>query len=376
METIQMYDPKREYNAKKEAFDNVFTQVCSQGRFINGPQVEILESKLSDFTGCEHSICVSNGTDALKIALLALNIGYKDEVLTVSHSWISTAEVIPLVGATPVFVDIEQSTFNMDPVDLEAKIKKCNRPKAIIYVSLYGHIGKIYQIMTVAQKYNIPVIEDGAQSFGATCYGKRSCSITHIGTTSFFPTKPLGCYGDGGACFTNNNELGVKMRAIKNHGCVKRFHHDYIGMNARLDSIQAGILNVKMNYFEDTIRKRQECAEYYLDGLKGNKNLVLPKILPNNTSVWAQFSLLAPNREIRDNIVQYLKDNNVNVAIFYPVPLHTQKCFEYLNYNESDLPVTNDTCSRIFNLPCYGELTRLEQNYIILLINNFFNKDK
>lgn len=373
METIQMYDPKREYNARKEAFDNVFTEVCSHGRFINGPEVKTLESRLTEYTGCKHSICVSNGTDALKIALLALDVGYGDEVLTVAHTWISTAEVIPLVGATPVFVDIEQSTFNMDPVNLEDQIKKCVRPKAIIYVSLYGHIGKIDEIMAISQKYNIPIIEDGAQSFGATSFGRKSCSITHIGTTSFFPTKPLGCYGDGGACFTNDDELGMKMRAIKSHGCLRRFHHDYIGMNARLDSIQAGILNVKMDYFNDTVRRRQECAEYYLERLSGNDNLVLPRLQPNNTSVWAQFSLLAPNREIRDNIVQFLKDNHVNVAIFYPVPLHTQNCFKYLNYDESDLPVTVDTCSRIFNLPCYGELTRDEQDYIISMIEQFFS---
>jgi len=372
---IQMYDPKREYNKNKESFDNAIQTVCAHGQFINGPEVKQLENTLNNYTNCQHVIGVSNGTDALKIALLALDIGYGDEVLTVSHSWISTAEVIPLVGATPVFVDIERETFNMDPFDLENKIKQCYNPKAIIYVSLYGHIGKIDEINQAASKYNLPVIEDGAQSFGATFKNQRSCSLTTIGTTSFFPTKPLGCYGDGGACFTNNDELGKKMRAIKNHGCAKRFHHTYIGMNARLDSIQAAILNLKMEYFDETVKNRQACAEYYLNNLKNIPSLILPKLQPNNTSVWAQFSILTKDKETRDNIVTHLKENQVNVAIFYPSPLHTQECFSYLGYKQGDLPVTEEICNRIFNLPCYGEFTREEQDYIIGLIVKYFTEN-
>ena len=365
-----MYDPKREYTKNKEEIDLAIQNVLNHGLFINGPEVKELEKNLSEFVG-SNCICVSNGTDALQISLMALNIGLGDEVITVSHSWISTVETISILNAIPVFVDIEPNTFNLDPEKLEDKIT--NKTKAIIAVSLYGQMPDFDTINKIANKYNIPVIEDGAQSFGALYKGKKSCSVTTIGTTSFFPSKPLGCYGDGGACFTNNNDLGVKIRAITNHGGIRRFEHKYIGMNARLNTIQAAILNVKIKYFDLTIKKRNDCANYYTKNLQFliNKNFKLPSINKECRSVWAQYSILANNKKNRDNIVKYLKDNNVNVAIFYPKPLHYQDCFKYLNYNKTDLPVTINICDRVFNLPCYGEFTKKEQDYIIQLLNTY-----
>lgn len=367
---IQMYDPKREYNLHKTDIDNAIHEVLNHGKFINGPEINELEDELSKFTGSQ-CVTLSNGTDALQVALLALDVGIDDEVITVSHSWISTVEVISILKAKPVFVDIEPITFNMDPSKLENVIT--GKTKAIIVVSLYGHMADYDKINEIANKYNIPVIEDGAQSFGATYKNQKSCSMTPISTTSFFPSKPLGCYGDGGACFTNIPELEAKIRAIKNHGGVKRFHHKYIGMNARLDTIQAAILNTKLKYFEETIKNRNACANYYTQQLQYLEKIgfELPKVNKNFTSVWAQYSILAPNIEIRDNIVNYLKEKNINVSIFYPSPLHLQECFNYLGYKIGDLPVTESVCDRIFNLPCYGELTNKEQVFIIDMLRQF-----
>ena len=370
---IQMYDPKREYRTHKKDFDESIQNVLDHGLFINGPEVKKLEPELVKFSGAKHCISVSNGTDALKIALLALDVGVGDEVLTVAHTWISTAEVISIINAIPVFVDIEDDTFNMDPTKIEEKIT--DKTKAIMPVSLYGQVSNLDAINKIAKKYNLPVIEDGAQSFGALYNGKRSCNLSTIGTTSFFPSKPLGCYGDGGACFTNDDELALKIRAIKSHGGVKRFHHKYVGLNGRLDTIQAAILNVKLPYFNETLKNRNRAAEYYSKNLKelDDKGLIkLPVVKEGNTSAWAQYAILINSKEQRDKMVAHLKENKVNAAIFYPAPLHTQECFQYLNCKLGSLPVTERVCDTVFNLPCYGEITKEEQDYIIDIVKKIF----
>jgi len=370
---IQMYDPKREYLNNKENINKSIQTVLDHGIFINGPETTQLEKKLKEYVNTEYCITVSNGTDALKIALLALGVGIDDEVITVAHTWISSAECISIINAKPVFVDIENETFNLDPEKIEEKIT--SRTKAIIVVSLYGQIPDLDKINEIGKKYNIPVIEDGAQSFGAVRNNKKSCSMTTIGTTSFFPSKPLGCYGDGGACFTNDHELAVKIRAIKSHGGIERFKHEYIGLNGRLDTLQASILLEKFKYFDTTFENRNKCAFYYTDKLKelNDKNLLkTPVVKENNISAWAQYSILVPTKKIRDEIVEYLKKNKINVAIFYPSPLHTQKCFSYLECKKGDLPVTESVCDTIFNLPCYAEITIEEQDYIIDLIYKVF----
>lgn len=370
---IQMYDPKREYKEKKEFLDKAIHDVLDHGIFINGPEIKQLEEKLNQYVNVKHSIAVSNGTDALKIALLALNIKPGDEIITVAHTWISTAEVISLIGAIPVFIDIEEETFNMNHNKIEEAIN--DNTKAIIVVSLYGHIANIDEINKIAFKYNLPIIEDGAQSFGAEYYCKKSCSLTTIGTTSFFPSKPLGCYGDGGACFTNDDNIAQKIRAIRSHGGIKRFEHEYIGLNGRLDTLQASILNVKLQYFPEKINQRNKVANYYTSKLKDNlkiiNNLKLPIIKDSCTHVWAQYSILAKDKQTRDSIVEYMKENKVNLAIFYPAPLHKQKCFEGI-CKSFNLDITESVCDKIFNLPCYAEFKTDEQDYIINLLINFF----
>jgi UDP-2-acetamido-2-deoxy-ribo-hexuluronate aminotransferase len=370
MSVIQMYDPKREYKMHKSEIDNSIQTVLNHGLFIDGPEVKELESKLANYVGTKYCIAVSNGTDAIKIALLALDVKPGDEVITVAHTWISSAEVISIINAIPVFVDIEQDTFNMDYKKLRNAITQ--KTKAIVLVSLYGQVGDIDEINKIANEYNIPVIEDAAQSFGAMFNGKRSCNLSTIGTTSFFPSKPLGCYGDGGACFTNDESIATKIRAIKSHGGLKRFHHEYIGMNGRLDTLQAAILLSKFNYIDDTLKNRNKCAEYYNENLKEINKLKIPVVKENRYHVWAQYSLLCENKEVRDNLVNYMKENGVNVAVFYPVPLHYQNCFK----NKSivhDLSITENIADRVFNLPCYGELMLEEQEKIVNLVKKFYN---
>jgi UDP-2-acetamido-2-deoxy-ribo-hexuluronate aminotransferase len=368
---IQMYDPKREYQSHKKEIDDSIQNILNHGLFINGPEVKALEPALAKFTGAKHAITCSNGTDALKVAMLALGVGPGDEVITVAHTWISTVEMISIINAVPVFCDICSDTFNMDHTKLESLITE--KTKAIMPVSLYGQTPNIDAINEIANKHNIPVIEDGAQSFGAMYKGKRTGNLTTIGTTSFFPSKPLGCYGDGGAIFTNDDELNDRMRKIKNHGALKRFQHKLIGMNARLDSMQAAIINTKFQWYDETMDKRNACANYYTELLKDEQFIKTPFLAESCYSVWAQYSLLAPNKSSRDFIVKYFKENGVNAAIFYPAPLHLQECFQYLNYSLGDLPVTEDVCDRIFNLPCYGEFTREEQNKVVKILKDAIN---
>ena len=369
---IQMYDPTRDYYNFQEKYQEQINKVLEKGNFINGEQVGELEKRLAEYVNVKHCITVANGTDALQIALMAIDIKPDDEIITVAYTWISTSESISILRAKPVFIDIEDQTFNMDPNLIEAAIT--NKTKAILPVSLYGQMPDYDKINEIAEKYNLVVIEDGAQSFGGTQNNKKSCGVTKISTTSFFPTKPLGCYGDGGALFTDDDNLALKIRAIKAHGGIKRFTHEYIGVNSRLDTIHAGILHVKLDNFEDCLEIRNEVACYYSINLQNVPHLKIPEVLPNNTSAWAQYSLITPNKEIRDYLVEELKKNKINVAIFYPVPLHYQKCFEYLGYKKGDLPVSENISDTILNIPCYAELTQEEQNYIINTLKLLCNK--
>lgn len=361
-----MYDPKREYNNHKEEIDNAIFNVVNNGNFINGKEVNELEMRLKEYVDVNYCVCVSSGTDALLVALLSLGIKPEDEVITVSLTWISSSEVISLIGAKPVFVDVDD-IYCIDVNKIEDNIT--SKTKAILAVNLYGNIPDYNKIRDIADKYNLYVIEDAAQSFGSMRFNKKSCSFGDIGCTSFFPSKPLGCYGDGGACFTNDKDLYMKIKSIANHGGLERFKHNYIGLNARLDTIQASILLTKLNWFDETIIKRSRCADYYLKNIH-NINIKLPKHY-NDINAWAQFTLLCNTNEFRDKLYEYLKQNNINISIFYPIPLHYQKCFNYLGYVKGDLPFTEDLCKRIINIPCYAELTIEEQDYIIKHINEF-----
>ncbi len=370
---INMYDPTREYKEHQQDIDKAIQEVLNHGRFINGPEVKELEANLAKYIGVSHCICVGNGTDALQIALMALDIQPDDEVITVAHTWISSSEVISLLKAKPVFVDIEDITFNIDPLKIEEKIT--SKTKAILVVNLYGQLPDYNKIREIANKHNLKVIEDAAQSFGSVQNSRKSCSFGDIGTPSFFPTKPLGCYGDGGACFTDDDELGLKIRAIKNHGGTKRFHHDYIGINSRLDSIQAGILLEKFKYFERSLENRNNVANLYtslLKPLEEQGKIILPKTIRGNYHAWAQYSILVNTNHERDELVSELKDHGINPSIFYPKPLHVQPCFGDLGFKDGDLPITERICKTVINVPCYAEFTKNEIEYVCQIMTAFY----
>lgn len=371
---IQMFDPTRCYSQHQEEFDQQLHQIVSNGQFINGPEVSELEKLLQNYTGAKYVITCANGTDALFVSLLSLDIGHNDEVITVAHTWISTSETIALTGAKPIFVDINENDFNIDIDKIEEKITNCT--KAILFVSLYGLMPDCQKLYHLAKKHNLKLIEDGAQSFGASFNGFKSCSCkyTDIATTSFFPSKPLGCWGDGGAILSNDQFLAGKIRAIKNHGGIERFKHKYIGLNSRLDTIQAGVLLIKLKYFDSDLAKRNHCAAYYNQKLMHIKQLKKPTFDQSiYQHAWAQYSLLCTSKEIRDELVQFLKYNQINISIFYPIGLHKQECFKYLNVES--LETTDRICDTIINLPCYAEITTEEQDYIIAVIHKFFEKE-
>jgi UDP-2-acetamido-2-deoxy-ribo-hexuluronate aminotransferase len=314
---MDFIDLKTQQDRIKSKIDANIARVLAHGKYIMGPEVTELEERLADYVGVKHAIGVASGTDALLIAMMALDIGAGDEVITTPFSFIATAETIVLLGAKPVFVDINPKTYNIDPLLIEAAIT--DKTKAIMPVSLYGQCADYDAINAIAANHSLPVIEDGCQSFGATYKGKKSCNLTTIGCTSFFPSKPLGAYGDGGACFTNDDNLAKAMREIRVHGQDRRYHHPRVGINGRLDTIQAAILLAKMDIFEDEVHKRMEVGARYTALLKDIVHT--PYIEGHNTSVYAQYTIQVNNRSC---LQEKLKDLNVPTAVHYPVPLNKQ----------------------------------------------------
>lgn len=360
---IKMYDPTRDYLYNKQLYDTNINQVLLNGNFINGKQVTDLEFALAKYIKSKYCVCVANGTDALQIALMALDIKPGDEIITTPFTWISTSEVISLLGAIPVFVDIETDTYNIDITKIEEKITE--KTKGILPVSLYGQMPNFVELNKLANKYNLFVIEDGAQSFGAKQNDKYSLTHSIIGCTSFFPSKPLGCYGDGGALFTSDDDLYTKIKAIKNHGGIERMKHKYIGINSRLDTLQAAILEVKLLNYDESISKRNMITNKYTTELSKCKLIYTPKIMDYNKHCWAQYSLTTINQETRDLFISKLKQYGIQSSIFYSKPLHIQECFNYLGYTIGDFPISEKISSIIFHIPCYPELTDDETNYII-----------
>ena len=326
-----------------------------------GEKVNLLENNLSKFSGAKHAIACSSGTDALLLAMMALDIKPGDEVITTPFTFIATAEMIAFLGGIPVFVDIDENTYNIDPSKIEEKIT--DKTKIIMPVSIFGQTSNMNEINKIAKKYDLKVIEDAAQSFGATYNGKKSCNLSDISTTSFFPAKPLGCYGDGGAVFTNNDELADNMRVILNHGQSSKYHHSKIGINGRIDTIQAGVLNVKLKYFQNEIEKRQEIAKKYHNNLN---NIITPFVENNSTSAWAQYCIRVENRE---EMIQKCNDKGVPTAIYYPLALHLQEVFLYLGYKKGDFPITEKISLDIMALPMSAFLKDEEQDYIIEVVN-------
>lgn len=371
--TIKMYDPTIHYQNHKNEYDQAISTILNHGKFIMGPEIKDIESQLASFCKSKHCISVSNGTDALMIALMALNIGYDDEVITVPFTWISTAEVICILGAKPVFIDVDSKTYNMDVSQLESKIT--SKTKAIIPVSLYGQMADLEEINKIAVKYNIPVIEDGAQSFGAKQNNYMSCasnlSMCKIGCTSFFPSKPLGCFGDGGACFTNDDELANKIRAIRTHGGTERFKHTYVGMNGRMNTIQGGILQVKLKYFNESLDKRNRNVSIYNKEFKDHPIVQIPYVQEKNKHVYGQYTIQLDSQERRDGLKKYLLDNDVESGIFYPISIHTQKAFDKYGYKDGDFPISEEVCTRVLSLPCYPELNVDEIEKVVKLVKKY-----
>ncbi|WJM96287.1 DegT/DnrJ/EryC1/StrS family aminotransferase [Pseudomonas defluvii] len=354
---IDFIDLKTQQVRLKSEIDACIQRVLAHGQYILGPEVAELEQRLADFVGAKFCITCANGTDALQIAQMALGIGCGDEVITPGFTYIATAETVALLGAKPVYVDIDPRTYNLDPQLLEAAITP--RTKAIIPVSLYGQCADFDAINAIAQKYGIPVIEDAAQSFGASYKGKGSCSLTTIACTSFFPSKPLGCYGDGGAIFTNNEELATVIRQIARHGQDRRYHHIRVGVNSRLDTLQAAILLPKLEIFEEEIQLRQQVAQRYINGL-ASAGICGPFVEVHNQSAWAQFTVQVERRE---HVQRSLQLRGIPTAVHYPIPLNRQPAV----YDaDAILPFGDRAAGRVLSLPMHPYLSDEQVNHIVV----------
>lgn len=363
--SIPFIDLKTQFAVLEPAIRAAMDAVLAHGQYIMGPEITKLEEQLATYVGVPHAITTASGTDSLEIALRALDIGPGDEVITVPFTWISTAEVIAQVGARPVFVDIEPGTYNIDIDQIEAAIT--SKTKAIMPVSLFGQMPDYDRINALAAAHGgLTVIEDAAQSFGATRHGRRSCGVTTIAATSFFPAKPLGCYGDGGALFTADDALAEKMLAIRNHGGLVRHHHTCIGMNGRFDTLQAAILLVKLTRFDWEVERRGALGARYTELLRPlldeTGRGTTPMVAPGNTHVYAQYTLRAKDREARQ---QRLKDAGIPTAIYYPKCLHEQPAFAYCGYQPGDFPVAEQAAREVFSLPMHPELTEEDQQRIV-----------
>jgi len=354
---MKFIDLRTQYEQIKTDLDSRVQNVLDHGNYILGAEVSELENRLADFVGVKHCIAVSSGTDALLVALLALNVGQGDEVITTPFSFIAIAESIALVGARPVFVDIDPKTYNIDVQKIEQAMTE--KTKAIMPVNLYGQCVDFDELNAIAARYNLPVIEDAAQSFGATYKAQESCSLSTIGCTSFYPAKPLGCYGDGGACFTDDHQLAQKMRWAVNHGQEKGYHHVMLGINGRLDTIQAAILLSKLAIFDNELQNRQKVAEWYTQALQNH--IVTPTIKSFNVSAWAQYTIEVQNREwFRSG----LDAKGIPTAVHYPVPLYKQPVFASLAETIDDCPNADRSATRVVSLPFHPYMTEKEVMFI------------
>lgn len=367
---MDFIDLKSQYRRIKNNVDARIHAVLEHGQYILGPEVTELERVLAGFTGSRHCIAASSGTDTLLIAMMALNIGAGDEVITSPFTFIATGEMIALTGAKPVFVDIDPRTYNIDPALIEPAITP--RTRAIMPVSLYGQCADMDAINAIAGKHGLPVIEDGAQSFGATCNGRRSCALSTVGSTSFFPSKPLGGYGDGGALFTDDDELAKRMREIRVHGQDRRYHHPRLGINGRLDSLQAAVLLAKMDIFDDEVQSRIRLGARYSELLQqafadapAEKKVITPLVADGYTSVYAQYTIEVPQRDFFET---RMKTREIPTAIHYPVPLHQQPVFANLGYQAGDFPVAEKVAARVISLPMHPYLSDAQQQQVVTAV--------
>lgn len=356
---MQFIDLQAQYQLIKSDVDARIQAVLDHGKYVMGPEIDELETALAAFAGAKHCIALSSGTDALLVAMMALDIGPGDEVITTPFTFIATGEMIGLLGATPVFVDIDTDTYNLDANLIETAITE--KTKAIMPVSLFGQCADMDAINALGARHGIPVIEDAAQSFGATYKGKRSCNLSGLAATSFFPAKPLGCYGDGGAAFTDDPELDRRMRELRNHGQDRQYHHPRLGINGRLDTLQAAILLGKLNVFPDEVAARERIGARYSAELAGI--VKTPLIASDNTSVYAQYTIEVENR---DQFRERMSASGVPTAVYYPVPLNRQPAL----YSDVPIPVSEAAAERVVSLPMHPYLSESEQDTVIQAVQN------
>ena len=363
--SIDFANLQHQHNIYKEEIEEAILKVARDCNFIMGSQIDELERNLEKFTGSKYAISCSSGTDALLLAMMALDIQPDDEIITTPFTFFATAETIAFLKAKPVFVDIDEKTYNIDPSKIEAAITP--KTKAIIPVSLYGQPCDMDEIQAIVDKtlktknQKLYTIIDGAQSFGSTYKGISDSNLGDISCTSFFPAKPLGCYGDGGALFTNDEKLADKIKSLRLHGQSIRYHHQYIGMGGRLDTIQAAVLNVKLKYYEKDLKLRQDVAVKYTKALN-EKNIETPFVKNDRTSAWAQYSIRVQNRTELQTKLQNL---GIPTAVHYPMPLHVQECFKYLNLKEGDFPISEKVSKEIMSLPMNPYVTDEEIEFIV-----------
>ncbi len=362
-------DLHKQYEAYQSEIDAAIQGVIRSGSFINGPEINLLEEELSAYTAVKNAICCCSGTDALLLPLMAWGIGPGDEVICPAYSYIATASMVSLLKAKPVFVDVLSGDFNIDVSKIEEKITP--RTKGIIAVSLFGQCADYNAINALAQKHRLWVIEDGAQSFGATYHGKQSCSLTTVGTTSFFPAKPLGCYGDGGAMFTADDQLAETIRMIRGHGQEKRYYHKIIGINGRIDTLQAAILRVKLRYFNQELTVRQQAADLYSELLESVVDT--PQIAEGKTSTWAQYTIRTPHR---DFLRAELQTKNIPTAIHYPLPLPRQEAFTGDVIPGEPFPVADVLSRTALSLPMHGLITEEEVRQVAAAIRKIMENGK
>ncbi|AOT09706.1 DegT/DnrJ/EryC1/StrS family aminotransferase [Pseudoalteromonas luteoviolacea] len=381
---MQFIDLKTQYSQLKEKIDSNIHKVLDHGQYVMGPEVIELEQKLAEFAGTKYCVSCSSGTDALVMALMAYGISEGDVVITTPFTFIATAEAIKFVGATPLFVDIDKDTYNISPEKLEQTLTSIadkestihdsictdiGKIKAVISVDLFGLPADATEINRIAKKHNLIVIEDAAQGFGGAIDGKRAGSLSDIGCTSFFPAKPLGCYGDGGAIFTDCEETAARLKSIRVHGQGEdKYQNVRLGLTGRLDTIQAAVLLPKLEVFETEIEQRQSVAESYSSQLRDIEGLTVPSVQAGYVSAWAQYTLMAKSEEHRSQIMEHLKSNNIPVAVYYPIPLHEQKVFESLGYQSNDFEVSSFAAKRVFSLPMHPYLRNEEIEHICKLI--------
>jgi UDP-2-acetamido-2-deoxy-ribo-hexuluronate aminotransferase len=375
MKEIKMVDLNGQYEKIKSEVDDAIHRVLDSAAFIKGPEVKTFENSLANFLGINRVISCANGTDALQIAMMALNLKPGDEIITTPFTFVATVEVVKLLGLKPVFADIEPGTFNIDISRIESKITQ--RTKAIVPVHLFGQCADMESLGSLAKKHGLFIIEDAAQNLGGSFTFsdgavKKSGTIGDIGCTSFFPSKNLGTYGDGGALFTNNPEIALKLQAIVNHGMIQRYHYDYVGVNSRLDTLQAAILNVKLKYLDEYNMARQTAAGFYDNALGDQEGILIPSRVHNSDHIFHQYTIRALNGK-RDALKTHLEKCSVPAMIYYPVPLHVQKAYSDLGYKKGDFPVAEQACEEVLSLPMHTELDADQLHHICESVIEFVN---